>query len=362
MLRAALIGVVLFVGCGLERPQTSSVCKRAPVDHLGLGVAHVAGRYTVTKSGETLLAAGAHRALELGAPTLKVYLTPDYAQKYPMTWPAGITSLATLADSAPMREVLDLPFQTIVFTTYSFSMGTGDPWRAADVPALLEAEAREFDELIAVLAARPSSTPRTYVFQTWEGDWALLGSYDVHAHVPAERAGRMANWLNRRHQAIDEARTRYAKTDVKFFDAIEVNRVLDADGSVPRVTTDVLPDACSDFVSYSAWEALDVAALAENERAATIDRRLSTALARLREFAPVYLGEVGLAEQAMPNTDVLVTAALDSAARHGAMGSIYWEIFDNECTDAMQCPGYWVMKPDGALSAAGAVLAARWKP
>ena len=333
--------------------------------HFGVGVAHVAGEYAVRRStSEGFIQAGANRAHELGARTLKLFLTPDFRQKYPQPWPGEIDSLAALADSAPFQEVFALPFDTFVLSTYSFSMGTGDPWRAGPVPTLLAAEERELDALVTLLLSRYAGTGKTFVLQTWEGDWALLGAFDPHQVVPHERAERMAQWLSARHTAIDAARRREARPGVSVFDAIELNRVLDTEQGL-RVVTDVLPHSCADAVSYSAWEALDVSALPAAQQAAAVEQRLETALTRIEAAAPagasIFLGEFGLAENENTSelTTTLVERTLEVSRRHGVVGAVYWQMFDNECS-AVGCRGLWVMRPDGSLGVAGSVLAAGW--
>lgn len=362
-LNVILVGLTVLVACG-GVPFEPARCRPRPVAPFGVGVAHVAGAYAVRRSsGEAFLQAGAARAHELGARTLKLFLTPDYATKYPQAWPTGIDSLETLAASAPFAEVLAMPFDTFVLTTYSFSMGTGDPWREGPVPHRLAAETREIDALVTLLATRYVGTGKTFVLQTWEGDWALLGGTDPTLPVPADRAERMAAWLSARHAAVEAARERAAQPGVSIVDAVEVNRVLDVAADA-RVTTDVLPNTCTDMVSYSAWESLDVGSLKAEEQWPELERRLTTALERIRANAPegaaVFLGEFGFAENEGAPAAQLVERTCDVAMRAGVVGAVYWQLFDNECSTPDHCRGMWVMKPDGSLSGAGQALQAHW--
>ncbi len=356
--------VTVASACGLGAPVPSAAeCRPKAVSNFGVGAAHVAGAYSVRHGDETFLAAGANRVHELGGRTLKLFLTPDYRAKYPQAWPDGIHSLAQLADSAPFREVFSGPFDTYVLSTYSFSMGTGDPWRTGPVPALLDAEAGELDELVTLLSTRYAGTGKTFVLQTWEGDWALFGNTDPSTVAPADRVARMAEWLNRRHDAVAQARARVNADGVTVVDAVEVNRVLDV-GQAPRVVSDVLPDVCTDVVSYSAWEALDLADVDSGARLAELSSRLKRAFQTIRRWGPpgaaVMLGEVGFAENAEPQTAALVEETLKLSTELGAAGTVYWQVFDNECADAEHCRGFWVLRPDGSLSGAGQALAARW--
>lgn len=357
-----LVGAALTMwACGGDTG-TDKTYLPQQVPGFGVGVAHVAGHYSVSNSGEAPLLAGARRAQELGAKTIKLYLTPEYATKYPQAWPQGIHSLASLASSAPFREVLALPFDTVVFTTYSFAMGVGDPWRDRDVNGLLDAEANELEELVDVLDRLSPQGPRTYVFQNWEGDWSLT-AMNLEQAKDAARAKRMAQWLTRRHRAVADAAARRTNQALTFVTAVEVNRVLDADDTHLRVLTDVLPQAETDLVSYSAWESTDVGALAEAERAPRVTKNLTAAIEKIRAAVPsqvgVYLGELGFPEREVSNVGELTKAALDAGSRAGALGSVYWQIFDNECHNS-ECRGLWVLKPDGSLGLAGQALAERW--
>ncbi len=367
-----LFGLAMLTHCGapperstasVASPPTAPVtlaCRPRPPSTIGLGVAHVAGTYAVRhQASESFLQAGALRARELGARTLKLFLTPEFRTKYPQAWPEGIGSLAALADSQAFRDVFDQPFDTFVLTTYSFSMGSGDPWRGREVDGLLSAEAQELDELVTLLSTRYAGSGKTFVLQTWEGDWALFGNYDPSTIAPADRIERMSKWLSSRHQAIAVARDREARPGVAIADAIEVNRVLDV-GVGPRVISAVVPNACADLISYSAWEAL------EGASADVLETRLTTALATIRQFAPagsaVMLGELGFAEnenEVAPAAE-LIERTLAVAKKNDVRGAVYWQIFDNECSAQNGCRGFWVMRPDGSLSGAGQSLSAHW--
>lgn len=345
--------------------QPRAVHAPKPPSNIGVGVAHVAGTYTVRHhEQESFLMAGALRAQELGSKTLKLFLTPDFRAKYPQPWPTGIESLTQLADSEPFRQVLALPFDTFVLTTYTFSMGTGDPWRDREVPGLLDAEAQELDELVTLLSTRYAGTGKTFVLQTWEGDWALMGATDPTTVVPDGRTERMVKWLSARHEAIATAREREARPGVTIADAVEVNRVLDhATGR--RVTTDVLPFISVDVVSYSAWEALDVGHLPASQQADAVEQRLTEALTFIRAHAPagsaLMLGEMGFAENENGHTAQLVERTLAVVTQNKVIGAVYWQIFDNECTGKGNgCRGFWVLRPNGSLSPAGKALAAHW--
>jgi len=256
-----------------------------------------------------------------------------------------------------------MPVDTFVLTTYSFSMGIGDPWREESNKARLAAVTAEVEELAIYLLENYAGSGKTFVLQNWEGDWALLGSYDLDTKIPEGRAERMAAWFNARQRGVANARRRIKHDGVRVVHAIEVNRVLDDTSIARRVVSDVLPISCADAVSYSAWEALQVAPISTQSMMAAMHERLERAVNTIRnqvsEGVPVYVGEFGFAENLLPeniDTGSLVESVTDSLRDLGVGPAVYWQIFDNEC-DGLDCMGLWVSRPDGSRSAAGDMLA-----
>ncbi len=334
-----------------------------------LGVAHVAGTYSLTQPGDSFLVSGAQQILALGSSTIKLYLTPEYQQKYPEMWPNDIHRLAELAQTPAFSKVLGMPFKTYVITAYSFAMGTSDVWRTQSDPALLAAEASELTELAELLLRTYSGSGKTFILQNWEGDWALLGGNDPSASIPADRMQRMIEWLNNRQTAIAKARAEVGEKGVAVLNAVEVNRVLDAGPDRPRVVTAVLPSVSPDAVSYSAWEALEIDPLQSMaETTAGISTKLRSAVSLIRAnaggSARVYLGEFGFAENELDSAHLagfqtLLETVVTSADELNLSDAIYWQLYDNECKGpGVSCQGFWVVRPDGSLSHAGEALKA----
>lgn len=349
---------LLLAAC--EAPSPRATCRPRPVP-VGLGVAHVAGGYSVAKSGESFLSAGAHRTLELGQSTLKLFVTPKFREQYPQAWPDGVDSLEGLVRTPAFVEVFDLPFETFVLTTVSFSMGVDDPWRSGDATLRLAGERRELEGMLRFLSTRYAGTGKSFVVQNWEGDWALAGGFDRAKTIDEGSVQRMQTWLNQRQAVIEEVRQN-APPGVHFAGAVEANLVLDS-AKTTRVTSAVLPEVCTDLVSYSAWEATDVGALPEAQQASTLEARLTTALKLLADAAPVgaqtYLGEFGLPERELETIAPLVTRTLEASARSGAVGAVYWQVFDNECSGGA-CRGLWLVRPDGTPGDAVGALRGRF--
>ncbi len=284
----------------------------------------------------------------LGAKTIKVYLTPEYRTKYPQAWPE-VHSLTELASTPAFRALFSEPFETFVLTTSTFALGTGDPWRARDDSALLEAEADELEALTRHLRATYRGTGKRFVVQNWEGDWVLRAG-DEHA------AERMIHWLTARQVGV--ARGRAVDSDVEVEHAVELNLVLRDDG--PTVLREVLPFLCVDSISYSAWEALEVdTAWPMDRQRAQVRERLTEATRRIRSVtsAPIALGEIGFAENEHPPgaTSELLDETLRVARSLELTRAIYWQVYDNECTGSA-CRGLWAIRPDGTRSEAARVL------
>jgi hypothetical protein len=130
------------------------------------------------------------------------------------------------------------------------------------------------------------------------------------------------------------------------------------------VLTEVLPGACVEAVSYSAWEALAVdTAKPLDTQAARVSQQLEEAVRRIREAVgssvDVMLGEVGFAENEHPRgqSAALLQETLDTARRLALSRAIYWQVYDNECTSA-GCRGLWLVRADGTASEVAPVLSA----
>lgn len=353
------------LGCGAD-PAADDTCRRVSArtpQALELGVAHVAGDYHPSPT-VPFLAAGANDAAFLGARTLKVYLTPEYRTKYPGDW-AQVASLAELAQTPQFRALFEGPFDTFVVTAYSFALGVGDPWRTSDEPGLYAAEADELEVLARHLLVTYAGTHKRFVLQTWEGDWALRAGLAADEPTPPARVQRMTRWLDARQRGVARARAAVSAEGVEVLNALELNLVQGP--AAGDVLTQVVPQACADAVSYSAWDALAVRHDAPlDEKLATVRRQLREAVSRVRAALPegveLSLGEFGFAEAEHPQGHVpaLIDATIDTARELGVSRAVYWQLYDNECT-AAGCRGLWLVRPDGSWSEAAWAITARLK-
>jgi hypothetical protein len=334
---------------------------REPTSTLGgfsFGVAHVAGSYPAVKEGESFLLAGAKASARIGARSLKIYMTPNFREKYRETWPDDVKDLVSLARTEAYSALFDMPFDTFVITTYSFANGIDGNVRAGLNAEQLDAEYNEVRALAEHLMETYAGTGKTFVLQNWEGDWTALGHTDETQDVEAEVAATMGRWLQTRQQAVSDARVAKAASGVNVLHAMEANLLLDEKHR--RVVDSVLPNVCVDAVSYSSWESLFPAYNETLDEAATvkaIDSNLRRAVSRVRANMKkpglVYLGEVGFAENEMPASKVSMLGGFmkgltDTALDVGLSQAIYWQIFDNECAQKGEsCRGFWLVRPDG---------------
>jgi hypothetical protein len=168
---------------------------------------------------------------------------------------------------------------------------------------------------------------------------------------------------------VEDARAETAHEGVRVLHAIEVNRVVDA-AQYPhrrRIVADIAERVRPDVVSYSAYDSTIVeqggwGASYEAWEAATVPvfRAALRAIKRAWPGIAVYIGEFGFpeneAEFDVPDRDIgpMIQAVHDVALEEGCTHFLYWQVFDNEASIPHTYRGYWLQKPDGGESVAGA--------
>jgi hypothetical protein len=305
-------------------------------------------RYSFTK--ETTLVETARAIHSLGSNVLKISMEKDYARQYP-DLPANpaIRSLADLARLEPSyRAVLAMPFSHIILWTYPFSGGTA--W----VDGLSEEERektyREHYDLAAYLLRTFSGSGKAFYLGHWEGDWHLHANYDPSKDPPEVALTGMADWLNARQKAIDDARRDVPRKGVEVYGYTEVNLVQKAMKGGKTLTNDVLPRTNVDFVSYSSYDSLTA-------DPATVGDRLKAALTYIEGRLPakrgiegrrVFIGEYGFpAQNHTPEKQAEMTRAVCRAALEwGCRFALYWEIYCNEKPDGKH-RGFWMIDDKG---------------
>jgi hypothetical protein len=353
-----------------------------------IGSAHVNGAYWPAGFAESFLEAGAKAILDTGMRAVKLYLhKPDTYYSFD-SWPS-FSSMVEIASHERYEAVIDMDFDVIALTSYSFVHSDEHYFRSGISTAEAEAEETAFYNLASHLLSTYSGTGKIFILQNWEGDWAARGSYDPEDDPSDSTLTAMITWLNARQSGVTRARAETPHDNVWVYHAAEVNRVLSAanGGSEKTLVDEVLPSLAMDLYSYSAYDSTVPAAVYAN--AAPFRK----ALAYLKDKAPdsatlapdgtpfgennIYVGEFGFQEVGpvsddgsfTPNRPDVYNASavrtylrtvLTEALGHGVQYFFYWQAFDNEVQPDAPSPatanthvqGFWLVKPDGSSSAA----------
>ena len=356
--------------------------------HFTAGIAHVAGNYGFTQNN--FLVEGAQKISQLGSDSIFIYLTPYFRSEYPdqgsVNWPSSDpVNLTQLAQTKPFDTVFNLPFKTIVLTTYTFANADGVAGLSAS-PDRLKAEEDEFYDLTKYLYSHFANSGKTFILKNWEGDWIGLGQGNVTGNISPGMVQDMIAWLSARQRGVSRARNEAGSSaGVRVLNAAEVNRVLDyAQNGMVRVINAVVPNVNADMVTYSSY---DSTAIGNDPQ--TVQSSLTLALNTINKLAPDPLGlgmrrilisEYGLYEnQLAGGTTWRANAILSTASKAGIYGAFLWNIFDNECAEGNgqpapvdagvanplrpkdnQCRGLWVVRPDGSTSPVLSVLKQYW--
>nr|MDO8115088.1 hypothetical protein [Candidatus Sigynarchaeota archaeon] len=318
-----------------------------------LGVTHVAGKYNIGNTTGDYLNQGADTILDLGSRTIKLWFH-DPKSDYPFNsaWPESFSSLVEMAQHPYFQAVFHKPFITYILMVYS--LGRSDHyWTAGISQAEEDDEQLQFYELTKYFLTNFTGTNKTFIFQHWEGDWAIRGSYNASQDPTQTAIDGMVAWLNARQAGVDQARNEAGENGIHVYHAAEVNLVAQAmDEGKPCVVNRVLPNTTIDLVSYSSWDtewrgadfrrALDFIAQNMPDNSAFGDKN-------------VYVGEFGWPENGNPLFRVqgTITNVVETGISWGAPYIVYWQVFCNEpvrepVTGNDDCRGFWLVRPDGS--------------
>lgn len=193
-----------------------------------------------------------------------------------------------------------------------------------------------------------------------------------------ERCQRMQQWIAAKQKGVNRAREDFgSKSKCTVAHAVEVNRVADGWKGVPTVTRNVLPGVEVDLVSYSAYDGINQGD----------PIRFWKCIDEIREhiktgplFGPgaIMVGEYGIPENDAPDRvrerfDEMFGVMLAKNILYSAQ----WELYCNELAgkkedlaksppalpikDSKQVRGFYLVKPDGALSEGGKYFHELWK-
>jgi len=342
---------------------------RAVADRLGS--AHVAGRYNFTR--DDYLNEGADQILKLGMRVIKIYLhDPAGSYRFNSRWPK-FDDLTQVARHPYYRRLFGKPFTTYIMTAYSLRNRDGAYWRRGVSDEQYARESQEFYELAKYLLEAYRGTGKTFVLQHWEGDWAVRGNTNPEPEGdPSPKAlDGMVRWLNARQDGVDRARAEVKNTDVKVYNACEMNLVAIAMDGRTTVVNNVVPRTRCDLYSYSSYDTIGVAAENPGEGRKLFRRALDYIASKApdsRDFGDknVFVGEFGWPEvrsEKDPGASTekclrVLKMTTEESLAWGCPYVVYWQVFDNEVRSGKarptndQCRGFYLVKPDGTRAAA----------
>lgn len=326
-------------------------CSPAPAREMVFGIHNQHGDYSFTH--EDLLNEGADRILELGAKGIGIYMGPEYSKYYHgVDEEAG--SLVQLAKADAYRSLFEKDFEVISITAYAFATGL-DRWREGIETYDEEAEHAGIKELVEYLLSEYSGTGKTFIIKNWEGDWQLLGSYDVRDEPTDSAIEAMTSWLQSRIRAIKEAKENVDYEDVNVYSAVEFNLVEKARNGEKTLLTEIVPKLESELYSYSAWDTC------------SNPEKIVSQLNFIKCYAPdsapfgrknLIIGEFGYPDQEQHKVNK-IRLMLEGLKRWGIPYCFYWQIFDNECDkesfhpdskqgrESLACRGFGLIDPLG---------------
>ncbi|MCX7016773.1 MAG: hypothetical protein NTW86_30155, partial [Candidatus Sumerlaeota bacterium] len=227
--------------------------------------------------------------------------------------------------------------------------------------------------------------PVMFVLQNWEGDWMLRGTGVAWERDPKlvplnidQKIQGMIRLFQARQRGVERARAEVKDTKARVSHAVEVNKIWNVkekkpmmECGVPTVLAGVVPHVRPDMVSWSAYDGL-------------WDMPVSfwQGIELIRHYTPpspllgrdnVVIGEIGLPERDTKKTPEQIAEFWDQAV--GVIVSfnipymLHWELYCNEWKDknklrtpppdeppakAEDLRGFWLIRPDGSDSYAGA--------
>ncbi len=303
-----------------------------PVEHFNyvLGTQTFGPSYHFTAASPVVETAGAIAAL--GSNTIKFQLKPTAE---------GEQTLTEIARSDPaIKTVIDMPFANLMMWVYPPAARA----RLFD-PATLGTEYGELYDLTRYLRQTYRGTGKVFFLGNWEMDNHLTASRKKEPSP--ELLANVAAWVERRQQAVDDAKRDTPGSDVEVYYYLEVNLVWDAIAGRLRAANAILPMTRVDYVSYSAYDSL----------LPNAEQKLPQALDYLQsQMKPkdgisgkrVFIGEYGFpADRYTPQEqDNLSRRVMRIGLEWGCPFVLYWEMYNNEVRDGRQ-RGFWLIDNEG---------------
>jgi hypothetical protein len=257
---------------------------------------------------------------------------------------SSIGSGQTMADIArndpAIRTVLDMPFVYTLMWAYPAKTKA----RLFD-PGTLDIKYNEVYDLTRYLRETYGGRGKVFLLGNWEMDNHLTESRKKEPSP--ELLTNITAWVDRRQQAVDDAKRDTAASDVEVYYYLEVNLVWDAIAGRPRAANIVLPASRVDYVSYSAYDSL----LPDPEQ--KLPQALDYLQSKLQpkdglSAKRVFIGEYGFpADHFSPQKqDALSRRVMRTGLAWGCPFVLYWEVYNNAVKDGRQ-RGFWLIDDKG---------------
>jgi hypothetical protein len=303
-----------------------------PIEHFNyvLGTQTFGPSYHFTAEPPVVETAGAIAAL--GSNTIKFQLKSTAG---------GEQVMAEIARSDPViKTVIDMPFANLLMWVYP-SVTRARLFE----PETLGAEYSELYDLTRYLRLTYSGTGKVFFLGNWEMDNHLTASRKKEPSP--ELLANVTAWVERRQQAVDDAKRDTPGSDLQVYYYLELNLVWDAIAGRPRAASAILPATSVDYVSYSAYDSL----------LPSPEQKLPQALDYLQsQMKPkdgisgkrVFIGEYGFpADRYTPEEqDTLSRRVMRTGLGWGCPFVLYWEMYNNEVRDGRQ-RGFWLIDDEG---------------
>ena len=321
------------------------------LDARRVGIYHWGGR--ISRS----VAQGVDAIADVGARVVRITLSPRYLRDYNMATNcvAGFSLQSAATDPEIDRALSRSNIDVVMITAYDgTSFGDCETHRFLN-PDFFTTEHRaavvaEYSDFALYLSRKFRNTHKRFILSTWEGDNQVYcgaayqyvedASFRQYCNenysqlyggvrAPDIALAGLRIWLQARYDGIADGRRRAQGESiggVRVYSAPEMNavRVLREHG-YPSVLYDVLPFVNFDYVSYSAWESINV-----NEPVPTLREDLN----RIRDVVgstAIIIGESGFnrnssGPQVVTRVDEVLRAALDWGVEY----VIHWQLFDQD--------------------------------
>lgn len=246
------------------------------------------GGYYAFDSSVSCVEEGADRILDMGARTIKMWLSDQSMRVNPYNtdWSRyKIENCVDVLKSEYYQKTISKDFTDIVLVTHTFNTKEKDTnvvwWDGMDGKEKVRVEQEMYD-VASYLMKTYDGTGKTFILQNWEGDnmigsngWRYNQSLDKFYRPGYEgkmdeddkeyriRERGFLEWFKARQKGVDKARMEFGnKSDVTVRHALEVNftYIDESDSPYPYPDSPILikrivPYTDCDLYSYSCWSA-----------------------------------------------------------------------------------------------------------